>query len=61
MDIKYLIRVIGTNDYYERYTPLGTTKEKAIRLTKEEADKIINNNILKNKGVAKLEKVEVSE
>lgn len=48
MPQKYLIRFIGTKDYYSVFAPCGTTKEYAARLSKEDAESIVNRSIARN-------------
>jgi len=55
---KYLIRKIGTEDYFGEYAPVGTTKEKATRLFEDEAEGFVERSKERN-GEPKVEIVEV--
>ena len=55
---KYLIRLIGTEDYFAEYAPYGTTKADATILSKKEAEFIVERSSTRNNGKSKLEIVE---
>ena len=59
MSEKYLIRLIGTEDYYSKYAPCGTTKADATRLSKKEAEAYVEQSALRNGGKSKVEMVKV--
>lgn len=55
---KYLIRLIGTEDYYSVFAPCGTTKASATRLSKQGAELFVERSIARNNGKIKVEIVE---
>ena len=55
---KYLIRLIGTEDYYSVFAPCGTIKASATRLSKQGAELFVKRSIARNNGKIKVEIVE---
>lgn len=60
-DVKYLLRVIGTEDYDIGLGGVAGNRDEAKRYTEEEVDAMIQRNANKNGGKAKVEKVIVEE
>ena len=56
--MEYYIRVIGTEDYFEKFAPCLVEKHEASKYTKEECDKMIARNTRSNRGTPKIEAIE---